>query len=80
VAIVVQAHSRETTGPLLFWGIYLHTPQLLSSSYYIHTHIKMLASSRTALRQAAAKQLAVKHSVRAVSVWSQVPQGPPVSE
>lgn len=39
----------------------------------------MLASSRTALRQAATKQLSLKASVRAVSVWSQVPQGPPVS-
>ncbi|CBX93563.1 similar to mitochondrial aspartate aminotransferase [Plenodomus lingam JN3] len=37
----------------------------------------MLASSRTALRQAAAKQLSARSSVRAVSVWSQVPQGPP---
>lgn len=40
----------------------------------------MLASSRTAVRQAARKQLSVKASVRAVSVWSQVPQGPPVSK
>lgn len=39
----------------------------------------MLASSRTALRQAATKQLSLKSSVRAVSAWSQVPQGPPVS-
>ncbi|KAJ4297677.1 aspartate transaminase aat1 [Kalmusia sp. IMI 367209] len=39
----------------------------------------MLASSRTALRQAASKQLTVKAGVRSVSAWSQVPQGPPVS-
>ncbi|RYN49274.1 Aspartate aminotransferase [Alternaria alternata] len=37
----------------------------------------MLASSRTALRQAATKQLSLRTSVRAVSAWSQVPQGPP---
>ncbi|KAF2689741.1 mitochondrial aspartate aminotransferas-like protein [Lentithecium fluviatile CBS 122367] len=37
----------------------------------------MLASSRTALRQAASKQLSLKAGVRAVSAWSQVPQGPP---
>jgi len=37
----------------------------------------MLASSRTALRQAANRQLSLKTSVRAVSVWSQIPQGPP---
>ncbi|KAL5416995.1 Aspartate aminotransferase, mitochondrial [Paraphaeosphaeria minitans] len=38
----------------------------------------MLASSRTALRQAASKQFTVKASVRSVSAWSQVPQGPPL--
>lgn len=37
----------------------------------------MLATSRTALRQAASKQLSLKTGVRAVSAWSQVPQGPP---
>ncbi|KAK7183860.1 uncharacterized protein CC84DRAFT_1163278 [Paraphaeosphaeria sporulosa] len=39
----------------------------------------MLASTRTALRQAASKQLTVKAGARSVSAWSQVPQGPPVS-
>ncbi|KAF2256827.1 hypothetical protein BU26DRAFT_513595 [Trematosphaeria pertusa] len=37
----------------------------------------MLASSRTALRQAASKQFSVKAGVRTVSAWSNVPQGPP---
>lgn len=37
----------------------------------------MLASSRTALRQAASKQLSLKTGVRTVSAWSQIPQGPP---
>ncbi|PVI07140.1 mitochondrial aspartate aminotransferas-like protein [Periconia macrospinosa] len=37
----------------------------------------LASSSRTALRQAAAKQFTVKTGVRAVSAWSQVPQGPP---
>ncbi|KAF2263167.1 hypothetical protein CC78DRAFT_534178 [Lojkania enalia] len=37
----------------------------------------MLASSRTALRQAASKQLSLKTGVRAASAWSNVPQGPP---
>ena len=39
----------------------------------------MLASSRTALRQAASKQLTLKSGARTVSAWSQIPQGPPVS-
>ncbi|KAF2185256.1 hypothetical protein K469DRAFT_726804 [Zopfia rhizophila CBS 207.26] len=39
----------------------------------------MLASSRTALRQAASKQFSLKAGVRAASAWSNVPQGPPVS-
>ncbi|KAF2202062.1 hypothetical protein GQ43DRAFT_440010 [Delitschia confertaspora ATCC 74209] len=37
----------------------------------------MLASSRTALRQVASKQLSFKTGARAVSAWSNVPQGPP---
>ncbi|KAJ4311738.1 aspartate transaminase aat1 [Neodidymelliopsis sp. IMI 364377] len=37
----------------------------------------MLATSRTALRQAAAKQFTVKAGARAASAWSSVPQGPP---
>jgi aspartate aminotransferase len=40
----------------------------------------MLATSRTALRQAATKQFTVKAGARAVSAWSSVPQGPPVSQ
>jgi aspartate aminotransferase len=36
----------------------------------------MLASSRTALRQAS-KQVSLRTGVRAVSAWSNVPQGPP---
>jgi hypothetical protein len=39
----------------------------------------MLASSRTALRQAAAKPFSLRTSARAASAWSSVPQGPPVS-
>ncbi|KAF2708531.1 hypothetical protein K504DRAFT_435093 [Pleomassaria siparia CBS 279.74] len=35
--------------------------------------------SRSALRQAASKQFVAKTGVRAVSAWSKVPQGPPVS-
>ncbi|CAI6252860.1 unnamed protein product [Periconia digitata] len=37
----------------------------------------LASSSRTALRQAATKQFTIKTGVRAVSAWSQVPQGPP---
>ncbi|PSN61120.1 aspartate aminotransferase mitochondrial precursor [Corynespora cassiicola Philippines] len=40
----------------------------------------MLSSSRTALRQAATKQFSVKAGVRAASAWSNVPQGPPVTD
>lgn len=40
----------------------------------------MLATSRTALRQAATKQFTVKAGARAASAWSSVPQGPPVSQ
>lgn len=36
--------------------------------------------SRTALRQVASKPLAFRVSARSVSVWSNVPQGPPVSK
>jgi aspartate aminotransferase len=39
----------------------------------------MLASSRSALRQAANRQFALKAGTRAASAWSSVPQGPPVS-
>ncbi|KAF2741759.1 mitochondrial aspartate aminotransferas-like protein [Sporormia fimetaria CBS 119925] len=39
----------------------------------------MLASSRTALRQAASKPLSFKSGVRAASAWANVQQGPPVS-
>lgn len=40
----------------------------------------MLSTSRTALRAAANKKFTVKAGVRAVSAWSNVPQGPPVSQ
>ena len=41
----------------------------------------MLSStSRTALRRAANNKFTVKAGVRAVSAWSSVPQGPPVSQ
>lgn len=36
--------------------------------------------SRTALRQVASKPLSLRVSARSVSVWSNVPQGPPVSD
>ena len=46
-----------------------------------HTHtVTMLATSRTALLQAATKQFTVKAGARAASAWSSVPQGPPVSQ
>jgi len=37
----------------------------------------MLATSRTAVRQAASKHFSLKTGARAVSAWSNVPQGPP---
>ncbi|KAH7117028.1 mitochondrial aspartate aminotransferase-like protein [Dendryphion nanum] len=37
----------------------------------------MLASSRTALRQAVSKRINLQTGVRAASAWSNVPQGPP---
>ncbi|KAF2866076.1 pyridoxal phosphate-dependent transferase [Massariosphaeria phaeospora] len=37
----------------------------------------MIASSRTALRQAASKQFTVKTGARAASAWANLPQGPP---
>jgi aspartate aminotransferase len=38
----------------------------------------MLASSRTAVGQAAKKPFSIKTGARAVSAWAEVPQGPPV--
>ncbi|KAF2272925.1 uncharacterized protein EI97DRAFT_384643 [Westerdykella ornata] len=38
----------------------------------------MLASSRTALRQAATRPLSFRTGVRAVSAWAKVPEGPPL--
>ena len=86
---------RSTTASFAyFWGKYSQAidktplgrssvaPSLLPIDHlisYIRTTTMLASSSRTALRQAATKQLSVKSSVRAVSVWSQIPQGPPVS-
>lgn len=65
--------------------IHLHLLGDINSSYTLWSFIEsvpiMLASSsRTALRQAATKQFTVKSGVRAASAWSQVAQGPPVSQ
>jgi hypothetical protein len=77
----ISHHSdsfHSTRQARLHHSLPLHL-QLTPPPQFTPPHITMLASSRTALRHAAAKQLSLKSSVRAVSVWSQIAQGPPVS-
>ena len=62
------------------YSLLLHSLSLINTTTHTHSTSTMLASSRTVLRQAASKQFTVKAGARSVSAWSQVPQGPPVSQ